>query len=266
METRIFSAGRRIGHVDPADRGFAYGDGLFETMRVHRGAIPWLDAHLQRLRHGARCLGIDVGDEASLREEIAAMCTGQDAAVLKLVVTRGAGGRGYAPPAEPRATWLLSLHEAPQAGAVVDIVWCTTTLAGQPALAGIKHCNRLEQVLARREVAAANADEGLVCDGSGNVVSATAGNLFVHDGDGWLTPKVDRCGVAGVCRDWLLRNAAVRETTLDRDAVARAPAMFLCNAVRGILPVRRLDGREWPASAEVRELQRRLADAHPGLA
>ncbi|MGG6462728.1 aminodeoxychorismate lyase [Solilutibacter silvestris] len=263
---RIFRGSQRVDSIDPADRGLAYGDGLFETMRVHRGDIPWLDAHLQRLQRGTQRLVIDLPGEALLRAEIAAMCAGQDSAVLKLIVTRGAGGRGYAPPVHLEPTWILSLHDAPALMPAIDIVWCQTTLADQPALAGIKHCNRLEQVLARREVVAVNADEGLMRDASGNVIAATSANLFVHDGDGWCTPKVDRSGVAGICRDWLLRHAQVRETVLDRDAVERSSAIFLCNAVRGILPVRRLDAREWPASEDVRELQRQLADAHPGLA
>ncbi|MBW8823031.1 MAG: aminodeoxychorismate lyase [Xanthomonadales bacterium] len=266
METRIFRGGRRAGGIDPGDRGLAYGDGLFETMRVHRGGIPWLDAHLLRLQRGAARLAIELPEEGLLRTEIATMCIGRDAAVLKLIVTRGTGGRGYAPSAHSEPTWLLSLHDAPLPMQEIDVAWCKTTLADQPMLAGIKHCNRLEQVLARREVAAANADEGLMCDAPGNVVSATSANLFIHDGDGWLTPEVDRSGVAGVCRDWLLRHAPARETVLGRDTVLRSSAIFLCNAVRGILPVRRLDAREWPASTEIRDLQRQLADAHPGLA
>ena len=265
METRIFRGGQRVGHLDPADRGLAYGDGLFETMRVHRGDIPWLDAHLERLRNGARRLVIDLPDAAMLRAEIAVMCAEQDSAVLKLIVTRGTGGRGYAPPEHSEPSWVLSLHEAPSSLQPVDVIWCKTTVADQPALAGIKHCNRLEQVLARREVVMANADEGLMCDASGNVVSATSANLFIHDGDGWCTPKVDRSGVAGICRDWLLRHVQMRETVLGRAAVQRSSAVFLCNAVRGILPVRRLDAREWPDSAHVRALQRQLADAHPGF-
>ncbi|MBS0199675.1 MAG: aminodeoxychorismate lyase [Proteobacteria bacterium] len=266
METRIFRGEHRVDGVDPGDRGLAYGDGLFETMRVHRGGIPWLGAHLQRLQRGAQRLGIILPDDALLRAEIAAVCADRDVAVAKLIVTRGTGGRGYAPPPHSEPTWVLSLHEAPAAVQAVDVVWCDTTFADQPALAGIKHCNRLEQVLARREVVAAHADEGLVCDVAGNVISATSANLFVRDGDGWLTPKLDRSGVAGICRDWLLHHAQVRETVLNRAAVQRSSAIFLCNAVRGILPVRRLDAREWPASAEVRDLQRQLADAHPGLA
>ncbi len=266
MDARVFRGNRRVDHIDPADRGLAYGDGVFETMRVHRGDIPWLDAHLQRLQRGAQRLAIALPDEALLRAEIAATCAGRDAAVLKLTVTRGVGGRGYAPPMQSEPTWVLSLHEAPLPMQAVDAVWCSTTYAEQPALAGIKHCNRLEQVLARREVVAADADEGLMCDAAGNVVSATSANLFVHDGVGWRTPRVDRSGVAGICRDWLLRQVPVRETVLDRDSVERSSAIFLCNAVRGILPVRRLGAREWPASAEIRTLQCQLADAHPGLA
>ncbi|PNS08262.1 aminodeoxychorismate lyase [Solilutibacter silvestris] len=266
MDVRIFHGQNRVAQIDPGDRGLAYGDGLFETMRVHRGGIPWLDAHLRRLRHGADRLGILLPDDTLLRVEIASACANQDSAVLKLIVTRGTGGRGYAPPDPAQPMWLLSLHAAPLPMQDVSVVWCGTTLAEQPALAGLKHCNRLEQVLARREVVAAGADEGLMHAATGHVISATAANLFIHDGgDGWLTPPLDRCGVAGVCRDWLLHHAPARETPLDRPAVLRSSAIFLCNAVRGILPVRRLDAREWPESAHLRALQRQLAAAHPGL-
>lgn len=266
MDVRMFHGANRITQVDPGDRGLAYGDGLFETMRVHDRSIPWLDAHLERLQLGAQRLGIELPDNATLRAEIASMCASRETAVLKLIVTRGAGGRGYAPPDPAHPMWMLSLHEAPMPMQDVTAAWCETRISEQPALAGIKHCNRLEQVLARREAIAMGVDEGLMRDAAGHVVAATSANLFVHDGDGWITPPVDLCGVAGICRDWLLRHAPVRVAMLDREAVLRSPAVFLCNAVRGILPVRRLDAREWPESAHVRALQRQLAAAHPGLA
>ena len=266
MDVRMFKGTTRITQIDPGDRGLAYGDGLFETMRVHDGVILWLDTHLERLKLGAQRLGIGLPDDATLRAEIASMCASRETAVLKLIITRGAGGRGYAPPDPAQPMWMLSLHDAPIPMQDVTAAWCEARISEQPALAGIKHCNRLEQVLARREAVDAGADEGLMCDAAGHVIAATSANLFVRDGEGWITPPVDRCGVAGVCRDWILRQAPVREAMLDRDAVLRSPAVFLCNAVRGILPVRRLDAREWPESAHVRALQRQLAAAHPGLA
>src|SRR5690606_34706124 len=138
-------------------------------------------------------------------------------------------------------------------------------LAVQPALAGIKHCNRLEQVLARAECDRAGADEGLLRDDDGRVVSAIAANLFVRSGDRWLTPPVDRCGVAGTCRAALLAALPAREATLAREDVERADAVFLCNAVRGILPVARLGAHAWPAHPAMAEAQAALARLHPGF-
>src|SRR5690606_5854536 len=135
----------------------------------------------------------------------------------------------------------------------------------QPALAGIKHCNRLEQVLARAECDRAGADEGLLRDADGYVVSATAANLFVLSGDRWLTPPVDRCGVAGTCRAALLAPLSARETSLAKEDVERADAVFLCNAVRGILPVARLGARRWPVHPGVAAAQASLARLHPGF-
>jgi 4-amino-4-deoxychorismate lyase len=192
--------------------------------------------------------------------------------VLKLIVTRGTGGRGYAPDTAATPTWILSQHalppETPDDGIVVR--WCETRLAVQPALAGIKHCNRLEQVLARAEWADAelhdrDALEGLMRSTAGDVVCATAANLFVLRDGRWLTPRIDRCGVAGVCRAWALGELAASEVRLGVTEVETAEAVFLCNAVRGILPVARLGGRSWPLHPQVSALRERLAAAHPGF-
>ena len=135
----------------------------------------------------------------------------------------------------------------------------------QPVLAGLKHCNRLEQVLARREAVAAGADEGLMRDIAGDVVSATSANLFVLQGDTWHTPPVDRCGVAGVCRAHLLPALQARETRLAPDGVERADAIFLCNAVRGILAVVRVGARAFAPHPAVDDARCILARLHPAF-
>lgn len=268
---RLFRGDRPLDALAPDDRGLAYGDGLFETMRAHRGDVPWWEAHWARLAQGAARLGLPLPDPAQVRAEAGALLAGDDA-VLKLVVTRGSGGRGYAPPGDVTPVWLLSRHPLPPAAPEEGIVlrWCRTALALQPALAGMKHCNRLEQVLARREwdepgSADRDADEGLMCSTEGDVVCVTAGNLFALRGGRWHTPPVDRCGVAGVCRAWLVPRTQAVVVRLSPEDVERAEALFVCNAVRGILPVARLGRRRWPPHPAVDALRRALADAHPGL-
>jgi 4-amino-4-deoxychorismate lyase len=147
------------------------------------------------------------------------------------------------------------------------LYWCDTRLALQPALAGIKHCNRLEQVLARAEAGAAGCDEGLVRDADGDVAGATSANLFVLRDGRWCTPPVVRCGVAGTCRARLLAALDAVELRLSVADVEDANAVFLCNAVRGILPVASLGSRRWPSAAEaVASARNALAHSHPGFA
>ena len=269
----VFVGDARASGVPADDRGLAYGDGVFETMRAHRGDIPWWDAHWARLSLGAARLGLPLPGEATVRAASGAMLDGDDA-VLKLLLTRGGGARGYAPRRGGAPTWVLSTHALPapaRAGGLV-LRWCDTRLAHQPLLAGLKHCNRLEQVLARGEWPAPGEpggdafDEGLLLDMDGHVVGATAANLFVLRGDRWTTPPVDRCGVAGVARAWLASASGAVERRLTPEDVESADAVVLCNAVRGILPVARLQARAWPRHPAVAMLARRLAAAHPAFA
>lgn len=256
----------------PADaRAIAYGDGLFETMRVHRGSVPWWDAHWERLSRGAQRLRLSLPDQAQVRGEAAALFDDAGDGVLKLLLGRGGAGRGYAPVAGVAPIWMLSRHSLPcslplanQAGLVLH--WCETRLAPQPLLAGIKHCNRLEQVLARAETVDAGADEGLMLDCDAMVVSATSANVFAWRNGRWWTPLVDRCGVAGVCRSRLIPALDAIEARLSTQDVEGADAVFLCNAVRGILAVARLGARTWPSHRAVDDARRELAQLHPGFA
>ena len=205
-------------------------------------------------------------DEALDRAVLALAATSTDErAVLKVVLTRGVGGRGYAPPAEPAPTAVLSLHGLPSTPAEIAVRWCDLRLSLQPRLAGHKHLNRLEQVLARAEWDDPGVFEGLLCDADGRVAGATAANVFVRSHGRWLTPRVDRCGVAGVMRAWCLHALEAVEADLAPADVEGADAVFLCNAVRGILPVHRLGARRWPADASIDALRRRLAAAEPAF-
>ncbi|MBS0458085.1 MAG: aminodeoxychorismate lyase [Proteobacteria bacterium] len=271
---RLWRGDARVDAIDPGDRGFAYGDGLFETILVHRGVPVWWDAHMARLALGCARLGIPNPHADFLRHQADALIDGRARGVLKLILTRGVGARGYAPPTDALSTVAMCLSDPPplppRAG--LTLRWCATPLAIQPRLAGIKHLNRLEQVLARAEWSDADPDtssihEGLMCDTSGRVVAATSANLFVLRDGRWLTPPVADCGIAGICRGWILDHIqGAGEATLSRADVESADAVILCNAVRGILAVAAVGQRRWAMHEAVRGLRAALALAEPAFA
>jgi 4-amino-4-deoxychorismate lyase len=262
---RVRINGEPVSTVSALDRGFLYGDGLFETIRWVDGDVPLWARHRARLAEGCARLGLPVPDGA-LEADIAEVGAGLSDAVIRLTLTRGVGQRGYALPAAVRGTRVVAATPSPamRAGAYTEglhLRLCQTRLALQPALAGLKHLNRLEQVLARAEWNDASIDEGLMFDMEGRVVCATAANIFaVFDGE-LLTPAVDRCGVAGVARaEVLALQTDVHVVALTLDTLLQADELFLSSSVRGILPVRRLPGREWAPGPVTRQLQAHWLD------
>lgn len=242
------------------DRGLNYGDGLFETMRVHMRRIPLLDRHLARLRAGCHRLKLPYPDGAALDEEIhRLLATAPSEGVLRLVLTRGDGGRGYAPTADPVGRRILSLHALPAPVDRLAVGLCRTRLGSSPALAGLKHLGRLEQVLAAGEAAAAGWDEGLVLDESDHVVEATRHNLFYLRQGLMLTPPIRGAGVAGVMRAIVLETLqglgiAGGEASLRYDELDEVEEMFLCNAVAGVRAVTSVAGRSLPPPRALPEL------------
>ncbi len=237
--------GRRTGRLDVRDRGLHYGDGLFETLRVRHRQARLLDAHLARLQEGCRRLRIAPPDLRRLRGEIERAAALRADGVLKLMVTRGIGPRGYRPCGDERTTRVLSLHPLPasaRSSAAVNVRVCATTLGQNPRLAGLKTLNRLESVLARAEWQDARIWEGLLLDTEGHVVCATMCNVFMRRGAFLLTPMLDRCGVAGVMRRWVLEQAdtlglRAMEGRLRLADLEQAEEVFLTNAVAGIVSV-----------------------------
>lgn len=265
MSVMIALAGH--AQVSADDRGLNYGDGVFETLRIHAGQPVWWDAHWQRLLRGAAVLGIEAADEGAVVAACAPLLAQPGDGVLKLLLTRGGGGRGYAPPDAAQPLLLISRHPLPPPWPAGGgrLRWSRLQLGIQPALAGIKHCNRLEQILARRECSDPDIHESLLCDALGAPTCAIAGNLFVLRDGVWLTPSIDRAGVAGICRQWLLAQGVACERRLSIDDVDSADAIFLCNAVRGILPVCALGTRQFSPHRQVYALMQRLARAEPAF-
>lgn len=253
------------------DRGLAYGDGCFETLRLSPAGAPLWAWHRARLLRTAARLDIEASDNAldEALEQAQARCNGP--AVLKLILTRGSGGRGYATPAEAAPRLLASLHPLPvrpesdlREGIITGL--CQQRLATNPALAGLKHLNRLEQVLARQEVQRAGWAEGLMLDEHGRPVEFTSMNLFARFGDRLWTPRLDQAGVAGVARAVILeRLAPARGLLIDQrmrplSQLRQADEVFACNSVAGILPVRTLALWRWPVGPVTQALQAGLAD------
>jgi 4-amino-4-deoxychorismate lyase len=267
VETLWLVDGRRAA-LDPADRGLAYGDGLFETMAADAGRIRWLDYHFARLREGCRRLRIAAPDEDVIRSEIGAHCPTGSRAVIKLIVTRGSGARGYAPPATANPTRILSISSWPNYPIShytdgITVRSCRIRLGENPALAGIKHLSRLEQVLARLELEQSDAEEGLLLDSRGCVVGGTSSNVFAVCGDRLLTPPLTRCGVKGVMRRIVLETArqlGIRAVEQDFEPAVlhEASEMFMTNALFGVWPVNRLDEHEYRSMETARQLMRSL--------
>ncbi|ANB18287.1 aminodeoxychorismate lyase [Dokdonella koreensis] len=251
MSARIRIDGAPATVVDAGDRGLAYGDGLFETVLFVDGRAPLWRRHLARLALGCARLRLPAPDAAALAADCAAVTAGLPRAVVRITLTRGSGPRGYAQPAPLQPLRIVAAAaEAPLPRhwywQGIRVRFCETRLAVQPLLAGIKHLNRLEQVLARAEWDDPAIAEGIVFDTEGRVVGATAANLFLVRDGCVSTPRVDRCGVAGVMRAELLdRLGEVRQGDIDVDELMQADEIFLSNAVRGVLLVTELGGRLW---------------------
>ena len=249
------------------DRGLHYGDGLFETIACRNGEPRFLGEHLERLALGCERLAIELGSRGGLVEDVARLAAGKARALVKVLITRGpATARGYAPRGDElpsrivlRYGWPAEDPRSAEQGVAVRIA--DFTLAENPRLAGLKHLNRLEQVLARAELAGSGLDEALLLSRSGCLVSGTMSNVFVVSGSRVATPRLDRCGVAGVMRRVVMRAAAasgvaIEEARITRQDLEAADEIFLTNVRIGIWPVRALGSRELGAGPLTRQLQR----------
>jgi 4-amino-4-deoxychorismate lyase len=237
------------------DRGLAYGHGLFETMAYHGGSVPLQAQHLQRLLQSAPNLGITL-DIDSIRvylESFMAQLQGHSIVngVIKLIATAGSGGRGYQNPETIKPRIILSYSSLPEGLTEqrlngVDLWRCDYRLPSNPRLAGLKHLNRLDQVLARAEVDSAGAgqfSDGLMFDCDGHVVEATSANIVLKSPKGWVTPSLGQAGVAGVLRAMLIdelfpqAGLVLSVGTVTESDLRDSTEIFICNAIKGIVPV-----------------------------
>lgn len=239
------------------DRGVQFGDGCFTTARIVRGRVQFLVAHLERLRTTCEKLFIPYNEWALLRQEMKHLAQSQQDGVLKVMITRGAGGRGYSTAGCVNPTRILGVSPYPahytrwrEEG--ISVTLSPVQLGRNPSLAGLKHLNRLEQVLIRSYLEQTDADEALVLDSDGWLTECCAANVFWRKGFDVYTPRLEQAGVNGIMRQHILTQLApspfrVVETTARPEALRYADEVLVCNALMPLVPVRRWDDICWSA-------------------
>ncbi|MBU2976718.1 aminodeoxychorismate lyase [Alteromonas sp. C1M14] len=267
-----------MGADNHRDRAFQYGDGLFTTLAVKYGKPQLWHWHKLRLQDDSRRLLLSL-DIDTLQEEVFSQAKLLDTGVIKIHVSAGAGGRGYLRPSKPVPQVTLTTHEVPpfysqwqQTG--IDVDFSPVKLGHQPLLAGIKHLNRLEQVLIKQHIV---NDDAIVCDMHDNLIEGSASNLFWYADGAWHTPLLTQCGVNGVFRAFLLTvfaqlNLPVCEAVYPRKKLLNADSVFLCNSLMQIVPIKTLfdaSGNCTFSLERIKELQQkvatRLLDEHESL-
>lgn len=245
--------GAKAESLSLQDRGLQYGDGLFETIAVHNQQLEFWQRHMQRLLAGCQRLRLPVPDPELLLAEARLLLDGSTDAVLKIIVTRGQGGRGYraATEADLKPSRILAVYDLPEYPAEnqtngINVRYCDTRLATSPALAGIKHLNRLEQVLARSEWQDDAIFEGLMLAAHGRVTEGTMSNLFFVKAGVLHTPDLSNSGVAGIMRDVVLAFAQQQKIPVaighyNQADLAAADEVFICNSLIGTWPIRQLE-------------------------
>ena len=242
--------------VSVFDRGFLYGDGLFETFRVYRGIPFCWEQHMERMRHGAELLRLQVphgsaelrgfADELIRRNQM-------PESLLRITITRGVGQRGYSPQGAEEPSLVMSLHPAPMVDAEHPAQWklmvSSVRVPAKDLITQIKTCNKLSQVLARSEADAAGAQEALLVNTNGEIAEASSSNLFWVENGTVCTPTLASGALPGVTRGLVLElcrlmELPTREVDTTPAQLNGAEAVFLSLTSMGIVEATHLDGRE----------------------
>lgn len=273
METSNFVTlinGQIQNTISVSDRGLAYGDGLFETILVHNSQPVFYSQHLGRLIAGCQRLGLSSDKlESELDSDLKELLCQNKAefSVLKILITRGVGKRGYFPDPETVPTRVVSMSPytpaAEKESKGIRVRWCETPVSSNPALAGMKHLNRLENVLARAEWSDPDISEGLMMDVDGQVIEGTMSNLFFIKDGVLCTPDLSRSGVNGIIRQQLIdiakrENLTVQIGFFNPKDVSHADEIFVCNSLINIWPVLILGDHQFPLGSVTQELQKLL--------
>ena len=250
--TRILVNGAEQNWIAADDRGILYGDGLFETIGFHAGHAPLWELHMQRLSESCRRLFLPMPSVALLADECATLTEGLRHAVVRITITRGCGGRAYIPPEMPEPNRILMRRAYPDLQGGVEMIRSSIRLPRQTgALSGIKHLNRLEQVLIGHECRQQGVSEALVCDDQGFIVEGLLSNLIIERNGELIAPGPHPAAVSGVGLNWLRRQLgqALIERPFHIDELRPEDSIWVINSVAGIRPVLRLDGHARPVVA-----------------
>ncbi|TMP26968.1 aminodeoxychorismate lyase [Pseudoalteromonas rubra] len=252
--------------VSSRDRGLNYGDGFFTTVKISAGKLERWEGHLKRLAQCASALYFPELDFRALTERCECASREVDEGVLKVVITRGEGGRGYGLPDQAQVTTLVSLSAYPahynrwrEDG--ITLAMSDVRLGHQPMLAGLKTLNRLEQVLIKQNAAQKAADDVLVMDLHGQVIESSAANILIYKDKQWYTPDLSQCGIQGVYLSSLQQHNPIKRTSLSLESVYAADAVYVCNSLMGLVPVRQISNHHFSldnAHAQAKELVVRL--------
>jgi 4-amino-4-deoxychorismate lyase len=254
--------------ISPFDRGFAYGDGVFRTIKMQGGLPECWPQHYQKLVADCAAINIVCPSAELLMSDLSQLFLGDAEnvdlhAVAKIIITRGEGNRGYTPPAitAPMRVVLKSpMPDYPQDRFThgVTLTVCETRLAAQPLLAGVKTLNRLENVLARMEYSNPDIAEGIMLDAQGNVIECTAANIFARFSNTLITPSLTQCGIAGITRQRIieLANSLKLKTsieTFDLDKLLAADEVIICSSLYGAWQVK---------AVQVKNMQENMIQQH----
>jgi len=242
--------GVQQSHIDIENRGLAYGDGLFTTAKILNGEVQYIAAHVERLLSGCKTLGISPPKHDELTQQLLYIAKNYTLAVLKVIITAQSGGRGYARAEGNGHDVIIMVHDYPnhydqQAELGISLGISEQQLGINPMLSGLKHLNRLEQVLLRKELSTKAVDELVVTNVADDVIEATSSNLFCYIDHVWHTPDVSQSGVDGIMRQAVLNklpDSKVTQLTLER--LKKSQSIFTCNCVMGVMPIRQLNGQE----------------------
>ena len=241
--------------ISPFDRGFAYGDGVFRTMRIKKGIPDSWPQHYQKLVADCAVIGIVCPSADLLMSDLQQLFTPDETAVAKIIITRGEGERGYAPPAittPMRIVVKSAVRQYAESNYTkgVRLHLCETRLAAQPKLAGIKHLNRLENVIARMEWRDETIFDGLLLDNQDNVIECTMSNIFARFDNHLITPDLSQCGVSGITRQHIMGlgkalKLSIEVAVLPFNQLLQADEVIICNSLYGAFQVHQIADKTW---------------------
>ncbi|RJG42257.1 aminodeoxychorismate lyase [Motilimonas pumila] len=260
--------GKAATDLPISDRATQYGDGFFTTAKIVEGEVQFWRDHVERLMLTSKALHIELPSVLDLFQEVQQLVQQHPDGVLKIMISRGQGGRGYSPAGCSKATRVLSISELPshytqwqQTG--IELAVCEQKIASSPMLAGLKTLNRLEQVLLKREVELTGKEDGLVLAQDNTVVEATAANIFWYHQGTWYTPDLRQAGIKGIMRKQVLAaceraNMPCQQGQYPLTDVLAADAVFICNSLMGLVPVKQCQQQSWTDFTAIQRLQKEM--------